>query len=417
MTDETEPVVVGKRDRQSRAVRWERLDEDTSYAGSQLDHSVVAKDQIRTVVRELRDKLFTAIFPGRTEIPKTLFFAKNDNHAEDLLDVIRSEFAIGNEEAVKVTYKPERAVGDGKKLPASAKPEALIQRFRNSYQPRIAVTVDMIATGTDIKPLECVVFMRSVKSSGLFEQMKGRGVRVMPDADFQAVTPDAKVKTHFVIVDAVGVMEEHKSEPPLLRERSVAFDKLLEVVRMGSRNEDVLSTLAARLDRMERRLTPDQKQAIERDIQAMDRVFNSKKLTSIADEWLPEERSDESIAAALTADQVLTGIKNVLILRGKPTTISTVRKLRLLRPDLKPAIDHAVAVLKLTRAEEKRELWEIDMTWKKVIAPRLDKNSIGEMLRAASERGLLHMVARRIGQCRPDLIGEVDRAIQRLKQG
>ena len=159
------------------------------------------------------------------------------------------------------------------------------------------------------------------------------------------------------------------------------------------------------------------KQAIERDIQAMDRVFNSKKLTSIADEWLPEERSDESIAAALTADQVLTGIKNVFILRGKPTTISTVRKLRLLRPDLKPAIDHAVAVLKLTRAEEKRELWEIDMTWKKVIAPRLDKNSIGEMLRAASERGLLHMVARRIGQCRPDLIGEVDRAIQRLKQG
>jgi type I restriction enzyme R subunit len=76
----------------------------------------------------------------------------------------------------------------------------------------------MIATGTDIKPLECVVFMRSVKSRGLFEQMKGRGVRVMPDADFQAVTPDATTKTHFVVVDCVGVMEEHEVRPPLDRE-------------------------------------------------------------------------------------------------------------------------------------------------------------------------------------------------------
>ena len=120
----------------------------------------------------------------------------------------------------------------------------------------------MIATGTDIKPLECVVFMRSVKSHGLFEQMKGRGVRVIPDADFQAVTPDAKVKTHFVIVDCVGVMEEQKSDPPMIRERGIAFEKLLELVRAGNRDEDVLSTLAGRLDRMERKLVPLQKEAI-----------------------------------------------------------------------------------------------------------------------------------------------------------
>jgi type I restriction enzyme, R subunit len=266
VADAADPVVVGKRDRRSRAVRWESLDEDMSYAGASLDRSVVAKDQIRTVVREFRDKLFTEIFPGRTEIPKTLFFAKNDNHAEDILDVIREEFGLGNEEAVKVTYRPERGAceGTGKKVPASSKPEAVIQRLRNSYQPRIAVTVDMIATGTDIKPLECVVFMRSVKSKGLFEQMKGRGVRVIPDADFQAVTPDAKTKTHFVVVDAVGVMHEQKSDPPLLRERGIAFDRLLELVRAGNRDEDVLATLAARLDRMERRLDAEQQQAIER---------------------------------------------------------------------------------------------------------------------------------------------------------
>ena len=258
-------TVVGKRDRQTRAVRWETLDEEFSYARSALDRSVVAQDQIRTVIREFKDKLFTDIFPGRTEIPKTLIFAKNDNHAEDILDILRVEFGIGNEEAVKVTYKPERSRGDGGKATKSAshKPEDVIQRFRNSYQPRIAVTVDMIATGTDIKPLECVVFMRSVKSRGLFEQMKGRGVRVIPDADFQAVTPDSKVKTHFVIVDCVGVLDEQKSDPPIIRSKGISFEKLLEMVRAGNRDEDVLATLAGRLDRMDRRLTPDQQEVIE----------------------------------------------------------------------------------------------------------------------------------------------------------
>jgi type I restriction enzyme R subunit len=127
----------------------------------------------------------------------------------------------------------------------------------------VAVTVDMIATGTDIKPLECVVFMRSVQSRGLFEQMKGRGVRVIPDADFQAVTPDAKQKTHFVIVDCVGVMEAQKSDPPLDRERGISFPKLLELIRAGNRDEDMLATLAARLDRMDRKLTPAQRKHIE----------------------------------------------------------------------------------------------------------------------------------------------------------
>ncbi|MCA1942826.1 MAG: DEAD/DEAH box helicase family protein [Yonghaparkia sp.] len=256
-------TVVGKRDRATREVRWEALDEDLTYAPGQIDRSVVVPDQIRTVIRELRARMFTDIFPGRTEIPKTLIFAKSDDHAEDILRILREEWPLSNEAAVKVTYKPERELGDGRRKSASHKPEELIQAFRNSYHPRVAVTVDMIATGTDIKPLECVVFLRSVKSRGLFEQMKGRGVRVIPDADFQAVTPDAKQKTHFVVVDCVGVMEEQKADPPLDRERGIGFPKLLELVRAGNRDEDVLATLAARLDRMDRRLSPAQKEQFE----------------------------------------------------------------------------------------------------------------------------------------------------------
>jgi type I restriction enzyme, R subunit len=256
-------TVVGKRDRQTRQVRWEALDEDLTYTSSQVDRSVVVPDQIRTMVRALKERMFTEIFPGRTELPKTLIFAKSDDHAEDILRILREEWPLSNEAAVKVTYKPERKEGDAQRKSASHKPEELIAAFRNSYNPRVAVTVDMIATGTDIKPLECVVFMRSVKSRGLFEQMKGRGVRVIPDADFQAVTPDATTKTHFVIVDCVGVMEDGKSDPPLDRERGISFPKLLELVRAGNRDEDVLATLAARLDRMDRRLTPAQRDQIE----------------------------------------------------------------------------------------------------------------------------------------------------------
>ncbi len=284
-------TVVGKRDRQTREVRWEQLDQDLTYTASQLDRSVVVPDQIRTVLRTFKDKLFTDIFPGRREIPKTLIFAKSDDHAEDILRILREDWPMSNEQAVKVTYKPERTLGDAARKSASRKPEALIQAFRNSYNPRIAVTVDMIATGTDIKPLECVVFLRSVKSRGLFEQMKGRGVRIIPDADFRSVTPDATTKTHFVIVDCVGVMEENKGDPPMDRERTVSFKKLLELVAAGNRDEDVLSTLAARLDRMDRQLTDDQQHMV---VQASGGVPLRELVAGILDRLDPDTEDDRA---------------------------------------------------------------------------------------------------------------------------
>ena len=175
---------VDKRDRQTRQRRWEQLDEDLTYDASQLDRAVVAEDQLRTVICTFRDRLFTEIFPGRTEVPKTLIFAKDDSHAEDIVRVVREEFGKGNDFCVKITYKT-----------TGAKAEDLLASFRNSYHPRIAVTVDMIATGTDVKPIEIVFFMRSVRSRTFFEQMKGRGVRVINDTDLRAVTPDARAKT------------------------------------------------------------------------------------------------------------------------------------------------------------------------------------------------------------------------------
>ncbi|MBI4556718.1 MAG: DEAD/DEAH box helicase family protein [Candidatus Hydrogenedentes bacterium] len=235
---------VDKRHRQTRKRRWELLDEDLTYAAEQLDRDVVSEDQIRTVLETFHDRLFAEIFPGRTEVPKTLIYAKDDSHADDIVRICREVFDKGNDFCQKITYRT-----------TGAKPDDLIASFRNSYNPRIAVTVDMIATGTDIKPLEIVFFMRSVRSRGFFEQMKGRGVRVIPDTEFQAVTPDAKSKTHFVIVDAVGVCERDKTDSaPLERKRTVPFSKLLEVIALGNREPDALSSLAGRLLRLDREL-------------------------------------------------------------------------------------------------------------------------------------------------------------------
>jgi len=240
---------VDLRDRETRKVRWQELDEDFDYDPNQLDREVVTPDQIRTIVRTFRDKLFTEIFPNRTEVPKTLVFAKDDSHAEDIVRILREEFGKGNDFAQKITYRT-----------TGAKPEDLIASFRNSYFPRVVVTVDMIATGTDIKPLECVLFMRAVKSRTFFEQMKGRGVRIISPHDLQAVTPDAKNKDHFVIVDAVGVCERDKTDSrPMDQKKSVSFEKLLQAVALGNTEPEVLSSCAARLARLDKSLSESDK--------------------------------------------------------------------------------------------------------------------------------------------------------------
>ena len=243
---------VDKRDKLTRKVRWEQLNEDLEYEAKELDRSVVSKDQIRTVIKTFRDKLPTEIFPGRKEVPKTLVFAKDDCHAEDIVEIIREEFGKGNDFCKKITYRTMERTED------------LIASFRNSYNPRIAVTVDMISTGTDIRPLECLLFMRDVRSSVYFEQMKGRGTRTISDTDLKAVTPGTESKTHFVIVDAVGVCESDKTDSrPLERKRSTPFETLVNLVALGVRDTDTLTSLAGRLARVDRELDSDERKEIE----------------------------------------------------------------------------------------------------------------------------------------------------------
>lgn len=245
---------IEHRERLSRKKRMELQDEDENYSKQQLDKDVVNPNQIRTIIRTFKEHL-PSIFKerydknGNFEVPKTLIFAKTDSHANDIIDIVRAEFAEENKFCKKITYKTDED------------PKSVLGQFRNSYHPRIAVTVDMVATGTDIKPLECLLFMRDVKSINYFEQMKGRGTRTIDLDSLRKVTPTAKyTKDHFVIVDAIGVTKSLKTDSrPLEKKPGVPLKDLLQAVAVGAREEELFTSLANRLTRLDKQITEKEK--------------------------------------------------------------------------------------------------------------------------------------------------------------
>jgi type I restriction enzyme R subunit len=289
------------RDRLTKQKRWELLDEDEQYQRTQLDRSVIAPNQIRTVIQTFKDRCLPECFPGRSWVPKTLFFAKDDDHADRIVDAIREAFGEGNDFCKKVTYKV------GKKGA-----EQTIQEFRTSPRLRIAVTVDMIATGTDIKPLECLVFMRDVRSQAYYEQMKGRGTRVIGDDLLKKVTPDAPTKTRFVLVDAVGVTETDKTETKSLESKpSVTTEKLMQQIAMGDRNPESLQTLGNRLIRLDMKLNDGQRKQINKQLhnvlEQMGEPTEEANLTLVAAKLVHAGNTDflaEKLKAEYGSDEV-----------------------------------------------------------------------------------------------------------------
>jgi type I restriction enzyme R subunit len=247
---------VERREKLSRKKRWELQDENENYTANQLDKDIVNPNQIRLIIKTFAAHL-PEMFPdrytenGEFEIPKTLIFAKTDSHADDIINIVREEFGEGNSFCKKITYRNK-----------DEDPKSVLAQFRNDYFPRIAVTVDMIATGTDVKPLECLLFMRDVRSRNYYEQMKGRGTRIITLDDLRKVTPTAKhTKDHFVIVDAVGVTKSIKSDSrPLEKKPGISLKDLLGAMAVGNRDEDLFSSLANRLSRLEHQVTEQEKQ-------------------------------------------------------------------------------------------------------------------------------------------------------------
>ncbi|MFH8471689.1 DEAD/DEAH box helicase family protein [Streptomyces sp. NPDC018000] len=248
-------TTVRIKDRKTRAQRYEELDDDLTYTTSQIGRSVIAVDEIRAVLTTYKNN-WQRWFPGRKDLPKTLVFAVGEDHAEDVLKQVKEVFGRGDDFAKKITYK-SRQNGDN--------PDDLINDLRNSPRMRVAVTVDMIATGTDVRALECVIFLRSVRSAVLFEQMKGRGARTIDATELREVTPDADddvTKDRFVLIDAAGV-----TTSPLVDARpmipatgkQVSLAKLLDKTGTRAISAEEAEILQRRLSRLNQQLKPEER--------------------------------------------------------------------------------------------------------------------------------------------------------------
>lgn len=289
--------MIEYRNRLSRKKRWMQMDEDVDYVPPQLDRDIVNPSQIRTVIRTFKENLFTSLFPRRKEVPKTLIFAKTDSHADDIVQIVRDEFGEGNDFCRKITYSAEN-------------PESVLSSFRNDYNPRIAVTVDMIATGTDVKPIECLIFMRDVRSKNYFEQMKGRGTRTLGKDDLQKVTPSAtENKDHFVIIDAVGVTKSKKCDTrPLERKPSVSMKELMMNVALGSKDEDTLTSLANRVIRLNNQMNTSERRKFEEKVgesagKVAENLLNAFDEDAIAEKAKAETKTEEPSEEALKQAQ------------------------------------------------------------------------------------------------------------------
>ncbi|WP_298645566.1 DEAD/DEAH box helicase family protein [uncultured Granulicatella sp.] len=299
--------VIEYRDRLSREKRWEQMDEDLDYDKNKLDKDVVNPSQIRTVIKTFKENLFTSLFLRRKEVPKTLIFAKTDSHADDIINIVREEFGEGNEFCKKITYSAENA-------------ESTLSSFRNDYYPRIAVTVDMIATGTDVKPLECLIFMRDVRSKNYFEQMVGRGTRTIGVDDLQKVTPSAtENKDHFVIVDAVGVTKSKKSETRSLeRKPTVSMKELMMNVALGDKSEDTLTSLANRITRLDKQMTEKEHKEFKKNIGLPARDIANNLLNAFDEDVIAEKAKSLIMSGVPTQKDMEKAKKELLDEATKP---------------------------------------------------------------------------------------------------
>ena len=235
--------------------------ETKTYTNKELNRSIINPAQIKLILSTYRDVVYTELFndpqrePNMDYLPKTLIFALNEAHATNIVQIAKEVFGRTDDRFVqKITY----SAGDSNEL---------IRQFRNDKNFRIAVTCTLVATGTDVKPLEVVMFMRDVESLPLYIQMKGRGVRTIGDEQLRNVTPNAFSKDCFYLVDAVGVTEHEKTIPTASDEpttKIITLKELLERISHGYIPDEYLKRLAATLARIYNKADDSQRKEFAR---------------------------------------------------------------------------------------------------------------------------------------------------------
>lgn len=235
--------------------------ETKTYTNKELNRSIINPAQIKLILSTYRDVVYTELFndpqrePNMDYLPKTLIFALNEAHATNIVQIAKEVFGRTDDRFVqKITY----SAGDSNEL---------IRQFRNDKDFRIAVTCTLVATGTDVKPLEVVMFMRDVESLPLYIQMKGRGVRTIGDEQLRNVTPNAFSKDCFYLVDAVGVTEHEMTIPTATDEpttKIITLKELLERISHGYFPDEYLKRLASTLARIYNKADDSQRKEFAR---------------------------------------------------------------------------------------------------------------------------------------------------------
>lgn len=229
---------------------------DREFEKNKLNRSIVVPDQIRKILQEYKDVVYTQMYPNRDPnydyLPKTLIFAVNEGHAKAIVEIAKEVFerkADDDKFVQRITYSCD----DTKKL---------IQQFRYDVDFRIAVTVTLVATGTDVRPLEVLLFLNDIRSETLYAQMKGRGCRVIKPSELRTVTPNATSKELFYIIDAVGVTESEKVMPSIIvpgddKIPNPTLAQILEKMAMNNLSDDLFISLANKLSAIGRKVTPE----------------------------------------------------------------------------------------------------------------------------------------------------------------
>ena len=240
--------------------------ETKNYSKTELNRSIVNPSQIKLILTTYRDAVYTEMFndpqrePQFEYLPKTLIFALNEAHATNIVKIAKEVFGevCPNADMDRYVQKITYSSGDSNEL---------IRQFRNDRDFRIAVTCTLVATGTDVKPLEVVMFMRDVESEPLYIQMKGRGVRIIGDEQLRNVTPNALSKDCFFLVDAVGVTEHTMSIPEQGEGpdvEAITLKVLLERIAHGNLPDMYIKRLASTLSRLHNKADGEQRAEFER---------------------------------------------------------------------------------------------------------------------------------------------------------
>ncbi len=239
--------------RKDHAQREQTAVAERPFDAKQLNRSIIVRDQVRKILERYRDAVYTELYPEREPnfdwLPKTLIFAASDLHAQMVVEVAKEVFGRTDDKfAQRITY----SVGDSNEL---------IRQFRNDVDFRIAVTVTLVATGTDVRPLEVLIFLNDVRSATLYAQMKGRGCRTISPSQLQAVTPNAHAKELFYLIDAVGVTESEKIVPAIgdqeNRPINPTLEELFEKMALGVLPDDYLALLSSKLSCLGHRADPE----------------------------------------------------------------------------------------------------------------------------------------------------------------